>query len=187
MYSQELRIPKDRVGALIGKEGQLKRQLEKKTKTRIIVDSETGDVTIEGEDPIVLYSLKDVVLAVGRGFNPQIAKQLLNEDVMFEVINIQDYSKKSRKKLDRLRGRMIGAKGKSRTMIEQLTETNISVYGKTVAIIGEPENAATARQAVDAILSGSPHSNVYKWLQDKRREMARRNFEHEDTGAGDQE
>jgi len=187
MYRQEIKIPKDRVGALIGKDGELKKQLEKKTKTKIMVDSETGDVTIEGEDPVILYSLKDVVLAVGRGFNPQIAKQLLKEDVLLEIIHIQDYAGKSRKKLDRLRGRVIGAKGKSRNMIEQLSDTNVSVYGKTVAIIGEPEKVEMARHAVDALLLGSPHGNVYKWLQDKRRELARRMFEDEVINTGDKE
>lgn len=177
MYSQELRIAKDRIGALIGKKGEVKSYLEKQTKTKITIDSELGDVTIEGEDAVVLYDLKHVIQAIGRGFSPKVAVTLLKEGTIFEVMDIQDYAGKSKKKLDRLRGRVIGLNGKSRTMIEQLSESHVSVYGKTVAIVGEPENVAMARKAIDSLLSGSPHANVYKWLQNKRRELAKRTFE----------
>lgn len=176
MYAQEIKIPKDRVGALIGTAGEFKKKLEKKTKTKITIDSETGYVTIEGEDSPTLYILKDVVQAIGRGFSPEIAITLLKEGMLLEITNIQDYSGKSKKKMDRLRGRVIGTKGKSRTMIEQLTNTHISVYGKTVAVAGKIEDVAMAREAVEYLLSGSPHGNVYRWLQNKKKEAAKRSL-----------
>ena len=177
MYTQELKVPKDRVGVLIGVKGEFKRRLEKKTGAKIEIDSETGDVTISGEDSIMLYQLKDVVLAVGRGFSDQVAAKLLKEETLLDITNVQDYAGKSKKKLDRLRGRVIGENGRSRRTIEQLSDTDISVYGKTVAVIGEPENVAMARNAIDSLLSGSPHGNVYKWLEKKRRQMTKRAFE----------
>ena len=61
-------------------------------------------------------------------------------------------------------------------MIESLTETYISVYGKTIALIGGVEAVAMSRQAVEMLLEGAPHGNVYKWLEDKRRETIRRKF-----------
>ena len=97
---------------------------------------------------------------------------------MLDIINIQDYSGKSRKKLDRLRGRVIGENGRSRRTIEDLSDTDVSVFGKTVAIIGEPENVAMARNAVDSLLAGSPHGSVYKWLEKKRGQLTRRAFEN---------
>lgn len=169
MYTQELKIPKDRVGVLIGTDGKFKKKLEKKTNTKINVDSETGYVVIEGEDSVLLYELKDVVQAIGRGFSPEVALQVLKEDTILEVVSIQDFTGKSKKKMDRLRGRVIGTKGKSRSMIEQTTGTHISVYGKTVSIIGGIESAAMAKGAVESLLSGSPHGNVYKWLQEKKK------------------
>ena len=74
----------------------------------------------------------------------------------------------------RLKGRVIGREGKSRKLIEELTECNISVFGKTISIIGLPESAANARQAVESLLRGSTHSNVYNWLEKRRREMKRK-------------
>lgn len=178
MYRQEIKIPKDRVGVLIGSDGKFKKNLERRTKTRIIVDSETGYVIIEGEDSVTLYSLKDVVQAIGRGFSAEIATDLLKEDNLLEIVNIQDFSGKSKKKMDRIRGRVIGTKGKSRRMLERITETHISVYGKTVAVIGKIEYVALAKEAVEAILGGSPHGNVYRWLQEKKAKLDKSTLEY---------
>jgi rRNA processing protein Krr1/Pno1 len=41
-----VRIPQERVGALIGKKGEEKRLLEERTGVVIDVDSESGEVTI---------------------------------------------------------------------------------------------------------------------------------------------
>ena len=71
----------------------------------------------------------------------------------------------------RLKGRVIGEQGKARRTIENLTETDISVYGKTVSIIGEIEHVSVAKRAILSLLSGSPHSRVYSWLEKKRKEM----------------
>jgi ribosomal RNA assembly protein len=81
--------------------------------------------------------------------------------------------------MERLRGRVIGHDGKARSMIEGLTETHIVVYGKTIGVIGEIERVAMARQAVELLLGGSPHGNVYKWLEKKRRELNRKLLEEE--------
>ncbi|MBU1103949.1 MAG: KH domain-containing protein [Nanoarchaeota archaeon] len=177
MYIQEIKIPKDRVGVLIGTDGKFKKRLEKKTKTKIDVDSETGFVEIKGEDSVTLYVLKDVVQAIGRGFSPEIAEKLLKEDTLLEIVNIQDFSGKSKKKMDRLRGRVIGTKGKGRTMVEQITNTKISVYGKTVAVVGRIEDVIIAKEAVESLLSGSPHGNIYRWLLDKKKKQTKREIE----------
>ena len=49
--------------------------------------------------------------------------------------------------LERVRARIIGSQGKTRAFIEEITETNISVYGKTVGIIGRAEYVTLARKA----------------------------------------
>ncbi|HUU06933.1 MAG TPA: KH domain-containing protein, partial [Thermoplasmata archaeon] len=47
MTRQSVRIPKDRIGVLIGRKGGIKAQVEARTGVRITVDSEEGDVTID--------------------------------------------------------------------------------------------------------------------------------------------
>ena len=174
MYA--LRIPKERVAVLIGKEGETKKELEELTSTELIIDSYEGDVTLKGNDPIKLYSSREIVKAIARGFNPDIAKYLIKQDFVYEQISIKDFAKNSNH-LRRLKGRVIGTEGKSRKAIEDLTEASISVYGKTIGIIGLPENVDLARRAIETLLSGSPHSNVYKWLEKRKKEMFKENLE----------
>ena len=87
---------------------------------------------------------------------------------------MREFVGKSKEAMLRLKGRVIGKEGKSRKLIEELTECNISVFGKTIGIIGLPESAANARQAVESLPRGSKHANVYKWLEKRRRELKRR-------------
>jgi len=178
MDRQELKIPKDRVGVLIGVKGEIKKMIAEKANVQLEVDSETGDVVISGEDSLDVYTTKNVIKAIARGFAPEVALLLLKEEYMFDLIDMTDYVGKSKKSLERIKGRVIGSEGKARKMVESITETYISVYGKTVGIIGEVENVTVARRAVDLLLSGSPHGNVYRWLENKKREMQKQMFEN---------
>ncbi|MBW2989921.1 KH domain-containing protein [Candidatus Woesearchaeota archaeon] len=172
-YLYELRIPKDRIAVLIGTEGKIKKEIEAETKTRIDIDSKEGDISISGEDALGLYSCREVIRAIGRGFNPETARLLLKADYCFELIDLKAYAGKSKDALLRIKGRIIGAEGKSRKLIEELTETYICVYGKTVGIIGLSDSASTAREAIEKLMKGSPHSTVYRFLERKRRAMKR--------------
>lgn len=172
-YSYELRVPKNRVAVIIGKEGSVKKDIEETTNTKLNIDSKEGDVFVSGEDALGLYTAREIIKAVGRGFNPEIAKLLLKPDYVFEVIDVSEFAK-SKEAMLRLKGRVIGKEGKSRRLIEELTECSISVFGRTISIIGLPESAANARRAVESLLRGSTHANVYKWLEKRRRELKRR-------------
>ncbi len=163
-YSYELKIPKERVAVLIGKDGEVKKELESLTQITINIDSKEGDVQLVGTDSVHLYLLKDVIRAIARGFNPEIAKRLLKPDFVLEVLNLSDYVK-SKEQMPRLKGRVIGTNGKARSIIEEFTDTSISVYGKTIAIIGFCDYVAVSKKALESLLMGSPHSSVFKWLE----------------------
>jgi len=165
-FRYELRVPKDRVAVVVGAKGTVKRRIETETESKIEIDSKEGDVFISGNDGIKLNVAKEIVLAIGRGFNPETAMLLLRSDYMFEMLSLNDYSKHKNHHL-RLKGRVIGKEGRSRTYIEQTCECFVSVYGKTVAIIGEVERCAIATQAIKMLLQGSPHAAVFKWLDKK--------------------
>lgn len=167
-YSYELRITKDRIAVIIGSKGETKSELESETKCKINVDSSEGDVVISGTDPIMLFSLKEVIRAISRGFNPEIAKQLLKQDYVLEVISLNDYSKLKNQQ-QRLKGRVIGMEGKSRNTIEALTNCSISVYGKTISIIGTIDTVGFCKKAIEMLLDGSQHASVYKWLERQQR------------------
>jgi ribosomal RNA assembly protein len=166
-YVYELKIPRERIAVLIGTNGKVKNELELLTKTIIRVDSNEGDVFISGNDPLGLYNTREIVQAIGRGFNPEVAKLLLKPDYCFELVNLSEHSRTAND-LKRLRGRVIGTDGKCRRLIEELADVNLSVYGKTICIIGEATRVVVARKAIYSLLQGSPHSKVYQALERER-------------------
>jgi ribosomal RNA assembly protein len=172
-FCYELKITKDRIAVLIGKKGEVKKELESLTKTKIQVDSKEGDVAIYGDDGLSLYNAREIVKAIGRGFNPELAKLLLKQDYSLEIISIDEYAR-NRNDSERVKGRLIGREGKARKTMETLTECYISVYGKTVSIIGETSKVITAKTAVERLLLGSRHGNIYKWLEKRHKEFRKR-------------
>ncbi len=171
-----VRIPRERVGILVGPEGKTKAYIEERMKVNLAVDSEDGGVTItlgEGQDdPSMLLRAKDLATAIGRGFAPEVAFRLIrNEDDVFDMVDLRLVFGRSEADIKRIKGRIIGAEGKTRRLIEELTEANVTVYGHTIGIIGSYEEADAARNAVQMIIEGCEHKTVYRYLQRKRTEM----------------
>ena len=53
--------------------------------------------------------------------------------------------------------------------MENLTNTSITVYGRTVSIIGEPNQLRLAVDAITSLSNGSMHGPVYTKLESARR------------------
>lgn len=159
----EIKIPKARVAVLIGKKGEMKKKIERLGKVKLNISKE-GDVVIIGEG-LGSYLTLQIIKAIGRGFNPAVALKLFKENYVLEILNIKDYSGKSEKKLVRIKGRLIGKKGSTWKLFEEKTNTDVSVYGKTLAIIGEVNDVDLARRAFEKLLKGSPHSKVYSFIE----------------------
>jgi len=177
-----IKIPKERVGALIGPDGTTKKSIEEKLSVELEVDSETGDVNaVMGEnvaDPSLLFTAKDVVMAVGRGFSPEHAFRLIrDEEAVLDILDLRTVFGKSEADIKRVKGRIIGMNGKTRTIIEELTGTSVAVYGHTVGIIGTLEQAQVAREAIEMLIKGSMHATVYRFLHRKRRELKKKMLE----------
>ncbi len=168
-YSYEIKIPRERIAVLIGQDGTVKEELEAQAKAVINVDSKEGDVRMRGFDSVLLFQLKDVIKAVGRGFNPEIAMRLFKQDYILEIITITDFVK-TKNHVIRLKGRIIGKNGKARETIEQLTDTSISVYGKTIGVVGFCDRVAVAKRALESLLMGSPHSSIFKMLEKQQKQ-----------------
>lgn len=172
--TQSVRIPTDRVGVLIGKNGSTKARIERETGVKLVIDSEEGEVEVDhthAKDPSMSLSVTNVVVAIGRGFSPLKALKLLEEDYYLEVFDIRDYVGKKKEHVMRMRARVIGTHGKTRALIEELTGAYLSVYGNTVAIIGDSLQIEVARRAVDMLLSGSEHAAVYHFLEGRRAQL----------------
>lgn len=178
IMQEHIKVPQDRIGAIIGVEGNVKKVIEEKTGATMDVDSESGVVVVESEgDAVKAMKATDVIKAIARGFSPEKALKLLdNEDLILDVIDLSKFGD-SPADLKRVKGRVIGKSGKSREVIEQMTGVRLSVYGKTISIIGDSEQLAIARAAIDMLLDGAPHGAVYSYLEKKRRELKRSQLE----------
>ncbi len=177
-----IKIPKERVGVVIGPEGRTKKSIEDKLSVELQIDSEAGDVNItmkEGAtDPSMLFSAKDVVTALGRGFSPEHAFRLIRDDqAVLDILDLRVVFGKSEADIKRVKGRIIGMNGKTRGIIEELTDTNVAVYGHTVAIIGTMDQLVVAREAIEMLIRGSMHGTVYRFLHRKRRELKKKKLE----------
>jgi ribosomal RNA assembly protein len=174
-FMYELKIPRSRIAVLIGTSGETKNQIESETKTKMDIDSKEGDVSLTGDDGLGLYSAREVITAIGRGFNPNVALLLLKGDYIFEKIDLTQHAA-TKSHFIRLKGRIIGQGGKARKLIEELSDVYLTIYGKTIGIIGEPENVEMARKAIEMLIRGSMHSTVYRYLEKRRKTLKEKRF-----------
>jgi ribosomal RNA assembly protein len=168
---RSVKIPSDRVGTLIGRNGETKRLIERMSGIKLNIDKE-GEILFDedakGVDPLKALMLMDVLKAVGRGFNPDRAVRLFEEDEYFETFDLKEAAGSKPNQLERIRGRLIGTGGRTRQIIEELTGCYMSVYGNTVSLIGNSVSLPVAKHAVELIMNGSEHATVYHYLESQR-------------------
>ena len=180
VYKDYVQVPVERVGALIGKGGSVKSEIEETYGVELEVESSTGRVCIkllEHSNPANLLTVKNIIQAIGHGVSPEKAlKTFKEEDATLHVIDLKYVLGDSRNNLVRVKGRLIGEKGKARKLIEELTNTAISISDHTVAIVGRLENVEVARRAIEMLIAGRPHNVVWKYLYSMRRRLKRKGF-----------
>lgn len=162
--SNIVKIPKARIGPLVGAKGETKKQLEKELKAKIDVSSD-GVIEYHSEDPILELKLGYIIKAVGRGFSANDALILMDDEYTFEIISIEEFAGKNKNNIERLRGRLIGSDGSAKLKIEETTGTKISIYGKTVGILGKFDDVAQAMESVGRLLKGASHKTVLEYLE----------------------
>ena len=168
VIESRLKIPKSRIGVLIGKKGETKSEIESITGVKININSFDGAVHILATDKIIdptyVWKARDIIKAIGRGFSAEKAFNLLDDDIFLESIHLEG----TRNNVRRLKSRIIGEKGKTRRMIEANTDSLVSIFGNQVSIIGELEEIRYAREAIVQLINGSKHGTVYRYLEQIR-------------------
>ena len=153
-----IRIPAERVAALRGDADATLQLLERKLKCAIEV-TEEGAVEIAGEPVDEFF---------GRGFEPHKALKLLNDEYGFNLIDLRDFASKP-EAMTRIKGRIIGEKGKAKKIIEEEGECDLALYGHTIGIIAKLETLDIATTAMFKLIEGQPHTAVYMYLEKNRR------------------
>jgi len=171
-----IRIPQERIAILIGVKGKAKKEIERRIGVKLKI-GEDGEVEISSSDPYKEYMAKEVVKAIARGFAPNAAMRLLDEEQYLKVIDLKEVLD-TEKAILRQKGRIIGEKGKTKKLIEECSGALVSVYGSTVSLIGTIEEIDLAAEAIMKLLEGKPHSFVYKLLEKGRKRMKEEQIAH---------
>ena len=167
-YEKVIRIPNDRIAVLIGKSGSVKSKIEELCFVSLDIDGETGEVLIKSVGDVEKmqpFKAMEIVTAIGRGFSPENALTLLKGENTLHVIDLREFAGKSTANIERIKGRIIGEGGRARRNMENLSSTHISVYGRTVSIIGDASKLRLTVDAISAISSGGMHGAVYDKLE----------------------
>ena len=161
-----IKIPDERLGALIGPEGTVRNKIAIQTRTKIRIDSASGEVEVEGEGEGYVKAV-NLVHAIARGFSPERAYTLLKDDYTLKIIEVVEFIGKNESNLKAKRGRVIGREGLARKNIEKKTKSLISVYGKTIAIIAKLEDREVAIEAVELLLKGAKHETMEQRIDER--------------------
>lgn len=156
----EVKILKKKIKSLRESKGGI----ESAMNVKIDVNNE-GIVRIQGEDGLNIWITKKMVIAFSMGFALEKCLKLKKEEYSFELIDIRNYGKDTKKDIIRLKGRVIGSEGKSKKNLEIKTETHISVSGKKIGIIGKIEDVELCKNTIEMILNGAKHSTAFKALE----------------------
>jgi ribosomal RNA assembly protein len=146
---------------------KFKEEIEKNLKIKLKI--ERNEVTIEAKSSVDEYLAEKILDALSLGFDLNVCLQLKNEEFILKKINIKDLVKESR--VNVVAGRIIGTKGKTKKLIEKLSECEMVIHDHLVAIIGHLNNIEIANHAIQSLIRGSPQSKVYSFLEKSRSKL----------------
>jgi len=150
-------VPKERFN--IVRDRPTKTYIEQHLKVKLSFEDTSAIIEGEGLD---LYQAKLIIQAIANGFSPVHAYKLLKEDVQLQIIDLNDYSDK---KKEVIKSRIIGRNGRVREEIEKASKAFVSVYGKTVSIIGTPKQIEIARNVIELIIRGAHLKRILGMLR----------------------
>ena len=140
----------------------MKLQIRMNTRNRCVELKTSPETT----DPDAIQKAADFVKAFLLGFDLQDAIALLRiDDLYVDSFQIEDVKMLRGDHLSRAIGRVAGQDGKTKFAIENATRTRIVLANNKVHILGSFSNIKIARNAVCALIMGSPPGKVYNRMR----------------------
>ncbi|MFA5855762.1 MAG: hypothetical protein WC867_00245 [Candidatus Pacearchaeota archaeon] len=148
------------IGKLLSNKNKIAKELGIKISNR------GREVFINGDAEKEYIGLK-VLEAIDLGFTVEEALLLKNEEVLLQILNIRDLTK--RKDLHEVRARIIGTFGKTISNLENLSNCFVALKDNNVGIIGDAEEIDETILAIKSIIQGSKQANVYARLEREKK------------------
>jgi ribosomal RNA assembly protein len=120
---------------------------------------------LKGKDVLTAFSLSEGSIDLDRALG------LFSEDTYLKIIDLGDIYRDNEKDIKRILARIIGTNGKTKLIIEQITESSITIYKDKIFIIGFLEEIHLAHEAIDSLMAGTTHRKVYSLLERGRRKI----------------
>ncbi|MEM3465233.1 MAG: KH domain-containing protein [Candidatus Jordarchaeales archaeon] len=167
-----LNIPQERVGVLIGKNGEVKRKIEEETGVKIQVHQD-GTIRVEynAEDPEAYFKVRRIADAIASGFSGEDALRLLDDNLVLKMIDLRDFAGESSSRIKIIKGRIIGKDGKVWKKIEKLSGAKLALHNYTLGVMGEEESCEIAFKTILKILKGAQFSTAFKYLERQRKSL----------------
>ena len=147
-------------------------QIEKKVKVHFTFHK--NKISFKGNE-LNEFLVEEVVRALEFGFDIEDSLLLLEDDYDLKFINIKEHTK--RKNLHDVRSRVIGRRGKAIRTIENLSDSRMVVQENQIGLIVNSSAVEMTMQAIESLIQGSKHGNIYSYLEKQRSNKDRRSFD----------
>ncbi|MGA3020784.1 MAG: hypothetical protein ABSD68_02445 [Candidatus Micrarchaeales archaeon] len=128
-----------------------------------------NELVIEG-DALSEYNAMNVMHAFARGFDFNTACKLLSDDYFFESIDLKE-ALKNQSHIRRIKARIIGKEGKTKSYVQSVSGVDLMIYGDTVSLIGRVNDIKVALAAINVLLESGTHNKAYTLMEKTRRRM----------------
>ncbi len=144
----------------------IRNKLKLEKQLNIKITNKGKNIFINGK-PENEFTAIEILKAINMGFSTDCALQLKQENIILQIVNIKDITK--RNDLERVRARIIGTHGKTLKTLENLTQCSLSLHDNQIGIIGDAEEIKDVIQSVISLIQGSKQNNVYARLERQRK------------------